>query len=177
MLLLLGLQKPQLWPQFQSEELGFFQPVRGRSIRTEGKFLAVMRGVLSEERIEGWDLARQQQEGSQAVCGASSGCWETAKPGREGGGCEPGARSPPNPVGPVRRRQKTTHSWPLLRPPPMVSHGSADSAYNLNNRTVLQPVMFHPLVTKKGAGHQNNMKEAAKTSGGAQGQSRRCGQQ
>lgn len=32
---------------------------------------------------------------------------------------------------------------------PVVSHGCADSAYNLHDLTVLQPVMFHSLVPPK----------------------------
>ena len=48
------------------------------------------RGVLfgrMGRRVWGrWDLAKQLKEGPQAVCGASEGCWEPAKPGREGRG-------------------------------------------------------------------------------------------
>lgn len=44
------------------------------------------REVGSEEGKKGCDLARQYKEGSQAICGASAGCWGRATPGREEGG-------------------------------------------------------------------------------------------
>lgn len=81
-----------------------------------------------------------------------------------------GSQEPDHPQTQSALTEETTenHHWPSLRSP-VVSHGSADPAYNLRHLTVPQPGMFHPLVhPKTGVGASERLKEAAKTSGGTQ---------
>lgn len=112
----LGFQQPQLWPQFQNEGRGFFQPILQEETGLPGQekenFWQTWRGggPVSEERKEGWDLARQQKERGLKL---SVGFLPAAGNQQEEKGWM-GARNqtPLKPSRPCQRRQQKTITGP-----------------------------------------------------------------